>query len=449
MLWGEVLILRGEVEIQPYLTFVEWFRGAEDLMPKGMQANLDGANQLGLRKAKAHDVGAIVLQVAGTYYQKKDPDHALAILRKIEPPTHQSLMQQGFIFRARGEMNEAEKVIRKALELRPDKPSARWMMGLFHNWRGDFDTAIDWYKKAIEIDSTYQAAYASVSTALGSQGKFDEAIRWIEDALVLFPETYWAHLNMASIYSRQKQYDVARSWIDKAVEFADNPASLGNAYVFIGALYRYQGENEEGQRWYEKSIECDPYQWRPYMNIGNMRYEKQDYEGAIHWYERGAEVNWGGANFNFPVSYMLLGRYPEAAQTLRRLVEVHPRDLYSVLLYTICLHLVGESDEAANYIASRPGMSDDDAWIAPVVRYYAGEIPEEEVLELAEAEDHQKANEQKCEMYYYLGMANLVGLNAEAEPDTTVARKYFEKCVSTGVEDFVEFKLAKQMLEPS
>jgi len=447
VLWGEVLILRGEVEIQPYLTNVKWFRGAEDLLPKGMQANLDGANQFGLRKAQANDVGAIALQVAGAYYHKKDPDRALAILQKIVPPTSQSLLRQGFIFRARGDMDEVERVFLKALEIGPDDARSYWGMGLLHGYRGDFDTAIGWHKKAIEVDSTYQDGYASISMALAIQGKYDEAIQWLEDALVRFPKSYWVHLNMATVYSRQKQYDVSRRWIDKAIEFADNPVSLGNAYAFIGALHRLQGETEEGQRWYEKAIESDPFLYRPYLNIGNIRYEKQDYEGAVHWYERCAELNWSGVNIQFPASNMLLGRYPKAAQALRRLVEVHPGDHYIMLLYAICLHLMGERDEAANYIASWAESLDDDAWIAPVIRFYAGEITEEEVLEMAEAEDHQKANEQKCEMYYYLGMASLVGLKAGVDPDTTAARKYFEKCVSTGVDIFYEFKLAKQMLE--
>ena len=56
----------------------------------------------------------------------------------------------------------------------------------------------------------------------------------------------------------------------------------------------------------------------------------------------------------------------------------------------------------------------------------------------------KKDNEQKCEAYYHLGIAHLFGVPAGVEPDTTAAMKYFEKCVSTGVEDCVEFKLAKQ-----
>ena len=92
-------------------------------------------------------------------------------------------------------------------------------------------------------------------------------------------------------------------------------------------------------------------------------------------------------------------------------------------------------------------MLGDDAWIAPMVRFYAGGITEEEVLDMAKAEDTNKDNEQKCEAFYYLGMARLFGMNGAVEPDTTGAREYFEKCVATGVEEFLEFKLARQILE--
>jgi serine/threonine-protein kinase len=448
VLWGEVLVLRGEVEIQPYLTNVRWFRGQSDLLPTGMQTNLDGANQLGQRKAQAHDVGTIALQVAGAYYRTKDKDRALAILRRIDPPTPQSLYQMGVLFLNRGEMNEAERVVRQAHEIWPEDPRSNWGMGNFHSWQGDKDTAVIWYKKAIEIDSTYANAYAGLSMALVALGEYGEAIRWLEDAMILFPESYAWYVNMASVYSRQGQYDVARKWVEKSLDFADNPASLANSYIFIGALHRYQGENDEGQRWYEKALELDPEHWMLYGNIGNIQYEQGHYEEAIQWYERGAALNWGGANAQFAVSYMMLDRYAEAIQVFSRLLEMKPRDLNNPLLYTICLNLVGEKDKADDYIASRAGILDDEAWIAPVIRFYAGEITENEVLEMAEAEDPEKDTWQKCEAFYYLGMAKLLGMNDQAEPDSTGARLYFEKCVSTGVEDYWEFKLAGKMVEP-
>ena len=212
-------------------------------------------------------------------------------------------------------------------------------------------------------------------------------------------------------------------------------------------MHRRLGQNDEAQRWYEKAIEVYPELPGPYNNIGNINYEKQEYEEAIEWYERGAQLSQGRVSVQLPVSYMVLERYPEAVDTFRRLVEVHPGDLYNAMMYIICLHLAGERAEAREQTALQATTLGDDAWIAPVIRFFAGEISDEGVLKGAEAEDPEKDNEQKCEAYYYLGMAHLLGVHDGVEPDTTSAMKYFEKCVSTGVEHFMEFKLARQMLE--
>ncbi len=144
---------------------------------------------------------------------------------------------------------------------------------------------------------------------------------------------------------------------------------------------------------------------------------------------------------------MMLDRYAEATDVLQRLVDTHARDPYVVLTYAICMHWMGDGEEADERVASQAENLEPDAWIAPVVCFYAGEITEAEVLEKTEAEDSQLSNDRKCEAYYYLGMAQLLGIPAGVQPDTTAAMGYFEKCVATGVEAFVEFKLARRMLE--
>ena len=103
VIWGEVLVLRGEVEIQPYLTYVKWFREGVERRSDGMQASLDGANQLGLRKAKAEDIGQLAIQMAASIYHNIDSERALAMLRKISPPTSESLLRQGLLLLERGE----------------------------------------------------------------------------------------------------------------------------------------------------------------------------------------------------------------------------------------------------------------------------------------------------------------------------------------------------------
>jgi tetratricopeptide (TPR) repeat protein/tRNA A-37 threonylcarbamoyl transferase component Bud32 len=447
VLWGEVLVLREEVEIQPYVTLVKWIRGAKDRSTESMQTNLEGSNQLSLRKAKAEDVGQVALQVAGTFYIKKDPEKALALLQKIIPPTPESLIEQGNVFLDRGAWSKSKELYKRAIDLAPDeaRPYSR-MAGVYRSQK-DYDTAINWSKKAIEVDSTYQYPYAMVGWALIRQRKYDDAIRWLQNALALFPQSYMVHVNMGSAYNLQGRYDDAEVWSDRCIDVAGNPFELANAFTFKGTILRNQGKYDEGERWFERAIESDPEQWYAYSNIGMINYKKQAYEEAIKWFERLTRLAPTHVHAQLPASYMILGRYSEAAVTLRRMMEIRPGDHYSAVLYITCLYHMGENEKAREHAAMQAKALDDEAWIAPVIRFYAGEFTEEEVLKGAEAEDPKKDNEQKCEAYYYLGMAQLFGLRDGVQPDTTLAREYFEKCVSTGVEGFMEFTLAKQMLE--
>ena len=447
VLWGEVLVLRSEVEIQPYVTLVKWLRGARDWSTASMQTNLEGSNQLSLRKATAEDVGHVALQVAGTFYGKKDPDKALLLFQKIVPPTPESLMGRGLVHFNLGNWIKSKELFDNAIDLAPDAARPYWLIGDLYRAQGEYDEAIDRYKKSIEVDSTSAWPYAMIGNALIEQRKYDDATRWLENAIALFPRNYSVLVNMGVAYSRQGRYDDARAWLEKAIAATDNPAQLANGYVFVGFLHNVQGRTEEALQWFEKSIELDPESFYPYINIGDIHFEKQAYEEAIKWFQRLERLNPARVPTTFPVSYMILGRYSEAAEVLRRMMKIHPGDHYNAVLYVTCLHHMGKREQATEHVTMQAKALDDDAWIAPVIRFYAGEITEEEVLKGAEAEDPKLDNEQKCEAYYYLGMAHLLGVPDGVEPDTTVAMKYFEDCVSTGVEVFIEFKLATKILE--
>ena len=447
VLWGEVLVLRGEVEVQPYLTLVEWVPNFfEDYSTGSMQAKTEGSNQLSLRKAKAKDVGQVALRVAGAFYSKKNPDKALAILQRIIPPTVESLMDQGMILAARYEWDESEKLIQQAIDLAPDEARPYYGMAVFYMIQRNCLGAIPWYQKAIEVDSTFRPAHIGIGFCLTVMGKFDEATRWCEKTLVLFPGDFWAIMNMSSLENYQERYDNAKESCEKAIDVARNPSELARAYLLMGDIHRREGENDEGQRWYEKSIEHDPENWMPYYSIGSINYEKQAYEEAIKWYERGVRLPPNRVPAELPASYMILGRYPEAAETIRRFMDIYPGDNFRVW-YITCLLQMGEKEKANEQAAAWAKTLDDDAWSAPVIRFYAGEITEGEVLKAAEVGGAKKDNEQKCEAYYHLGMAHLFGFPDGVESNTTSAKKYFENCVSTSMEGLVEFKLAKQELD--
>ena len=81
-------------------------------------------------------------------------------------------------------------------------------------------------------------------------------------------------------------------------------------------------------------------------------------------------------------------------------------------------------------------------WGGKIARFYAGRITERALMKASDTEEPRKDTEQKCEAYYYLGMAYLLGVGTggkSASPDTARAEQRFRECVATGVYDFGEY----------
>jgi len=83
----------------------------------------------------------------------------------------------------------------------------------------------------------------------------------------------------------------------------------------------------------------------------------------------------------------------------------------------------------------------ENAVINNVVRYFAGEITEAEVIEGVHSSDAQTQAQQLCEAYFYVGMGYLVGANG-VPADRSKAEDYFQKCLATNVSGLTEYFLA-------
>lgn len=144
--------------------------------------------------------------------------------------------------------------------------------------------------------------------------------------------------------------------------------------------------------------------------------------------------------------YYNQGKYKEALSKYEEAVNLGVVDIYDRLFYFLLQRRVGKSKQAQAQLRDFSNSLKEESWITPIVRFYLGDIPESMVWKSAEDKDPQKEKEQKCEAYYYLGMAYLLNIDVELNstgPDTTVAKKYFEKCVASNVTDFFEYEFAE------
>lgn len=144
------------------------------------------------------------------------------------------------------------------------------------------------------------------------------------------------------------------------------------------------------------------------------------------------------------------GNYEDAAKLFRTGVtediynmsgEVIYYENYDNILYYLSLYRSGEVEQATEFIQNLSNTLKEDKWINPVVHFYAGKIDENTLLKATEINDEKEEKGRKCEAYFYIGMNYLL------EQKTIEAKKYFEKCIGTNVNDFMEYGLAETELK--
>lgn len=301
MLWGEVLVLHDEVEIQPYMTIVRPRLGEREQSAEALRVNLSEPDQLKLRKSKAEDLRNMALLVAASYHRDKDSERAISTLQKISPPLAESYRRQGDIRFEQGNYEAARVAYSEALKIQPTLASAQKRMG-----------------------DTYQREW-----------RFREAISEYEKALALDPDLVWTYVGIGHCYNDLDEYEKATSAFEKAI--AIDP-ELAWPQFALGNVYQRQGRLEEAVAQWEKGVALDPsLEWALHSGVGNNYFNQERYEEALEEFELALKLKPDHAPTRVHVGYLHLrqGRYREAIGEWERAVAVDPNP------YTISNHHAG------------------------------------------------------------------------------------------------------------
>ncbi|UCF81591.1 MAG: tetratricopeptide repeat protein [Acidobacteriota bacterium] len=394
VIWGHVFVFQEGMEIRPYfttLTSLRWIREEEH----SMGAFFTLPEQRDKQKAKVDELRNVALLVAAVYYQG-EPDKALRLLQKIAPPTVESLRWQGNI----------------------------------HYMLNKHEAAADLYQKAIA--QARRERYERLKPKLA--GTTGEAPAEVPESLALDPMDSMLYADLGWVYSEQAKYEKALAEFQKAAALDPNNADaqdgLGWTYCY-GEEYDY----EKALAAFQKAVDLDP-QYTGEVHCGM---------GWVHYHEGGCEK--AVAEFETPVADPATGaEYPA--------VQSEYSDVYIQLAYAFALHRAGRGEEAQTPIKELVKVfrgDEEPGWAAPLAFFYLGEITEEDVLEATKSDDETLEQEQKCEAYYYMGMAHLLGVGAQSEapqPERKKkARGYFEKCLAIGTTTVPEYRSAKRELK--
>jgi len=323
----------------------------------------------------------------------------------VNPNHVPSLRYRSTLHAIQGRDEPAYADAARAADLSPADPDLNYSAGLKADKLKRYADAARLYGRALALDRTSTRVRIQYLFALIKLRRIDPALKQADRLVELRPDTNVPYSVRADVYEWADRYaDAVR---DLTVLVGRDPKNASH-YLRRCINYRCLGEGEKALADAETAVQLK----------GGTAYGHA---------ARGC-------------SYEMLGQLDNALADYRRADEIAAREKADRRFYTIwrCIVLRKQGKRAEADALARQFLKTlkDDEWVAPVLKYLAGEMTEAEVFRRAQHQDPDRNREQHCEAYYYVGACHL----ADGKLDR--AEALFKKCLAQRVNNFYEHGFA-------
>jgi len=183
--------------------------------------------------------------------------------------------EMGLVYRKKGDLNEAEKMHLRALEIEKEGQREVGMareysnLGSVYYVRGDLDKPEEMYKKSLEIaeklDRLEEMAgnYGNLGIVYQTRGELDKAEEMhkksleIAEKLGLQEEISRQYCNLGNVYYMLGEMYKAEEMYKKSLEIAENlglQVEIAAEYANLGLIYKQRGDIGKAREYWEKAL---------------------------------------------------------------------------------------------------------------------------------------------------------------------------------------------------
>ena len=229
----------------------------------------------------------------------------------------------GLILINSGKKEDAEKFIRKAIELNPKDSISYSNLGGILRDLGKLQEAEFCTRKAIELNPKDSISYSNLGGILQDLGKLQEAEMFTRKAIELNPKDSVAYSNLGGILNDFEKLKEAEMFTRKAIELNPN---FANSYSNLGSIARKNDKLEKAEMFTRKAIELNPNFAEAYSNLGGILMQLGNLKEAEIFARKAIELNLKFANAYSNLGLILyeLGDLKEAEIFARKAIELNP-----------------------------------------------------------------------------------------------------------------------------
>jgi tetratricopeptide (TPR) repeat protein len=225
-----------------------------------------------------------------------------------------------------GRLPDAIRAFRRAVAIRPDRPSAHRNLAMALGTAGEIHEALAEYARALDLDPAHVDDHLQMSRLLLQMpGRAGDAMTHLNTALHLAPRSATAHELMGTVLLRQGDADAAEDQFRAAIR--DAP-SMAEAYLNLGTILERSGRLEEAIGAYGRAVVARPDYAKAHYNLGSLLIDLPDrQDDAVAHLEAAVRLRPGDAraesNLGLALSEMP-GRQRDAIRHLQSALRIDP-----------------------------------------------------------------------------------------------------------------------------
>ncbi|MEH0019954.1 MAG: tetratricopeptide repeat protein [Desulfobacter sp.] len=267
-------------------------------------------------------------------------------------------VQSGLAFHRNGDLPQAEKMYRQAIDGNPGDPDAYHYLGVIANQVGKYENAVPLIEKAISLCPSLATAHFNLGVALENLGRYEQAIAHYKNTISLTPDFVSAYNNLGILLSNTGRLDEAVSSYEKALAvdpgYADCYTNLANTLV-------KQDRLDLAIQMYEKALSIRPGCADTLNNLGVALKDADRLDDAILNFEKAVNIHPGFAEAynNLGNVYGKKGLSQEAIDSFKKAVDIRPGYFEAVCNLGIELKNLGQLSEAVSCFRNALSLKPD------------------------------------------------------------------------------------------
>ncbi|OQX25419.1 MAG: hypothetical protein BWK80_15625 [Desulfobacteraceae bacterium IS3] len=260
---------------------------------------------------------------------------------------HNSL---GAALEKQGNISEAIRHFREALEIKPDGAQAHYNMGIALEKQGKSSEAIQHLSEALRFKPDFADAHYNLGIALKRQGNLKDAIRHFSQAVEIKSDFAEAHNNLGNALSHEGNLKAATEHLSEAVRLKSD---YSEAYSNLGTALKSQGNVREAIQYYYKALQFNNDFAEAHFNLGLALGSQGNHKEAAKHFAEAIRIkpDFADAHYSLGFALNMLGKLDEATRHYEAALRLMPD--FAEAHYSLAYILASQNklDESVRHFA--------------------------------------------------------------------------------------------------